>query len=150
MENNSKKKIICIGLSEKKLQVIASYIGKYYDLVLINHKFDIEQLSTYTGISVFVINMNLSWENILQLVNSLKKNELYKNIPIIGLCHKKFEKEIPLDLQFLMEDIILIPANMEDILTRIEVWIKTSELINKKDIKSFECEINWKKLFGDW
>jgi len=150
MEKIRKDYIVCIGISEDILRVISSYFGKYSNFLLINHKFNINQLDSCENISIFVINMNIEWENIFLVINSLKNDLKYKNIPMIGFCNKKFEKEIPTELQLKFEDIILIPTKIEEILTRLEVWVKTSELINREEIKNYEVDIDKKKIFENW
>lgn len=149
MEFEKKPIIICLGLDEKIIQIIGSHLGYKYQIVHVNHEFSIQQLDSYDNISLFIINTDLIWTEIVNLTLELKHSKKYENIPYIGLALKKHINKTSEKTLALFEDIILMPCNYEDLLTRIEVWIHTSELINKKQVKSYECEIDPVELNDD-
>ena len=51
------------------------------------------------------------------------------NTPFIGLSLKRHYTEMSEEERFEFQDILLLPARTEDILTRIDIWVKTSEII---------------------
>jgi hypothetical protein len=138
----STKTIVLIGLDEPTIQVIAGFLGLKYQFVAINHKFIISKLSSYDNIILFIINTDQPNINITDLIPKLKIDQSYQNIPIIGLALKQHFINFPSEERKYFEDLLLMPCGNEDLLTRIEIWSRTYELMFSDEINAKTYSLN--------
>ncbi|MCP4764037.1 MAG: hypothetical protein GY870_19850 [archaeon] len=143
IESKSLPVIVIIGLNEKTIQILGSYIAKKYYLLVFNHNFSIQRLESFKDITLFLVNTDCFWIKIPEILNTLQENETYQNIPTIGLALKRHFSKMPQEERILYEDIVAMPCSTEDLLSRIDVWVRTHELIKEdrgiaKAVKSDE------------
>ena len=126
--------IVLIGLDAKTIQIIGAYVGHKYQFVVINRNFDITRLASYTNIILFIYDVDQPYLKPMEFIPKLKNNPSYQNIPIIGMALKKHFGTMDPSEKLLFEDILLVPFGNEDLLTRIEIWVRTYEIMSNPSL----------------
>ena len=130
------QEIVLIGVENNLIQVIAAYLGDKYRFVAINRKFEISQLQTYSNIILFIIDTDCVYLDAEELVKQIKSHANYQNIPAIGLSFKQHFAQMSSSFRNMFEDFLLKPMGNEDLLTRIEVWVRTFEIVNNEEVQA--------------
>jgi len=136
------QEIVLIGVDNNLIQVIAAYLGDKYRFIAINRKFDIRQLQSYSNIILFIIDTDCVFLEVEALVFEIKSTPTYQNIPAIGLSFKQHFAQMNPAFRNQFEDFLLKPMGNEDLLTRIEVWVRTFEIVNNDEVhaKSYSLD----------
>jgi hypothetical protein len=134
--------ICLIGVNPDLIQILAAYVGHKYRIIAINRQFDIRQLDVYDNILLFIYNSDQFDIDALEFLTKIRENLKYREIPIIALALKLHFYKTPLEIRNQFEDIILLPTSNEDILTRVEVWICTYNMMTNQDISSKTFSLN--------
>ncbi len=123
--------IVLIGLDEKMIQILGEYIGNRYRLLAVNKEFSIDRLDSYKdSINLFLIDTDQPFISIEGLMERLNSSADYQSIPKIGLALKKHFASMGSGEKRMFDDILLMPCGNEDLLTRIDIWQKTFEIIS--------------------
>jgi len=136
MESWNVKEIIAIGLNEEQISGIREFISDKYTIKVYGDDFDIDGIMDRDDVYLFLVNTDKPWTGIIESVKKLKKNFKFQNVPVVGLALKKHIDKMDEQTKLLFEDIILTPCSYEDLLNRIEIWVKTYEIISNRDIKA--------------
>jgi response regulator RpfG family c-di-GMP phosphodiesterase len=132
----SPQEIVLIGVENNLIQVIAAYIGDKYRFIAINRNFDVTQLQTYSNIILFIVDTDCVYLDVEELINQIKSKTEYQNIPAIGLSFKQHFAQMSASFRNKFEDFLLKPMGNEDLLTRIEVWVRTFEIVNSEEVQA--------------
>ncbi|MHA1561473.1 MAG: hypothetical protein ACTSPA_05045, partial [Promethearchaeota archaeon] len=126
--------IITFGMETSLDDILQVYLQDKYHLIRIQKDISLQYIKMYENVMLLIINSDSPWIRNSKLVKKIHKENLFQNVPIIGLCLKKYFKNMENSERYLYDDILLLPCNNEDILTRIEVWTNTAEfLMNYED-----------------
>ena len=109
------------------IDILSIFLANDFRFVAINHEFSTSQLPYYEYIKLFIIDVDQPFINVEKVLNDLDSDPNYRNIPRIGLSLKKHHASLPPKIRKKFQDFVLMPCGNEDLLTRIEVWIKTFE-----------------------
>ena len=109
--------------------ILQVYLQDKYHLIRIQKKISLQYIKKYENVMLLIINSDQPWIRNSNLLKKIHQDNLFQNVPIIGLCLKKYYKKMENSEKFLYDDILLLPCNNEDILTRIEVWTNTAEFL---------------------
>ncbi len=134
--------IITFGIETSLDNILQVYLQDKYHLIRIKKEISFQYLKMYENVVLLIINSDQPWIRNSNLVKKIQQENFFSNIPIIGLCLKKYFKEMENSERYLYDDILLLPCNNEDFLTRIDVWINTAEfLINyEQESKTFSLD----------
>ena len=130
------QEIILLGVENTLIQIIAAYLGDKYRFIAINRNFDIKHLHTYSNIILFIIDTDSVYLDLDTLVKEIKSSADYQNIPTIGLSLKQHFAKMEPRFRNLFEDFLLKPMGNEDLLTRIEIWVRTFEIVNSEEAQT--------------
>ena len=130
MEKSGKPGVILIGLPKEEIDLLSRFLGTKYNFIAINHDFPLDRLKSYENIRLFAVNTDLVWADIMSIARKIKGNTRYHNIPFLGLALKRHLKKCKHKERDFFEDLILMPCNKEDFLTRVDVWAETSRTLN--------------------
>jgi hypothetical protein len=126
--------IIFIGATKELMQIIDAYLRGKHSFVNFEKHFQIDSLQSWSDIVLFVMNIDQPWISIDESVRLLKLHPLYENIPVLGMALKQHIGKLGACDRYAFEDIILMPNSWEDMLTRIEVWVKTYQSIKESPV----------------
>lgn len=132
MGKDEKPTVCLIGLSKDEIELLPNFLGNKYNFLVVNHNFPLIRLQSYDNIQLFIINTDLVWANIRSIVNKIKTVEKYHNTPFLGLAMKRHLEKLTTETKDLFEDILIMPCNKEDFLTRVEVWAETGKSVSGK------------------
>ena len=135
MDTNNFNTIVLIAIEPKMFEILDNFIGSKYILYPIDNYDSLDMLDPSLNIKLFIINSDKPWLGIKNIIDSIKNNDHYQNVPLIALSMEKHFPEMPFDERYKFEDIMLMPCSYEDLLTRIEVWVKTYDVISGDDKK---------------
>jgi hypothetical protein len=90
----------------------------------------------YKNVILLLINSDQPWIRNSNLIKKIQQENIFQNVPIIGLCLKRYFKNMTKSERYLYDDILLLPCNNEDFLTRIEVWTNTAKFLKNYEEKS--------------
>ena len=136
--------IVLIGLSQKMINIITAYLSNKYHFLAINQDFNLKQLKNYTKIQLFIIDVDQVFVKVDEVVEKINQDSELKNIPKIGLSLKTHHALMKYGRRCSFEDFILMPCGNEDLLTRIDVWIKTYQSLmmpQKVEEKTYSLDI---------
>ena len=122
--------------------ILQVYLQDKYQLIRIQQDISLQYIQMYENVMLLIINSDQPWVRNSNLVKKIQQENLFQNVPIIGLCLKKYFKDMKNTERYLYDDILLLPCNNEDFLTRIEVWTNTAEfLMNyEEESKTFSLD----------
>ena len=122
--------------------ILQVYLQGKYHIIRIQQDISLKYIKMYENVMLLIINSDQPWIRNSNLVKKIQQENLFQNVPIIGLCLKKYFKNMKNSERYLYDDILLLPCNNEDILTRIEVWTNTADFLKnyKEDSKSFSID----------
>ncbi len=134
--------IITFGMETTLNDILQVYLQNKYLLIRIQQEISFQYIKMYKNVMLLIINSDAPWIRSSKLIHKIQQENLFQNVPIIGLCLKKYFKNMENSERYLYDDILLLPCNNEDILTRIEVWTNTAEfLMNyKEESKTFSLD----------
>jgi hypothetical protein len=134
--------IITFGMETSLDDILQVYLQGKYHIIRIQQDISLKYIKMYENVMLLIINSDQPWIRNSNLVKKIQQENLFQNVPIIGLCLKKYFKNMENSERYLYDDILLLPCNNEDILTRIEVWTKTADFLKnyKEDSKSFSID----------
>ena len=134
--------IITFGLETSLDGILQVYLQKKYHIIRIQKDISLQYIKMYENVILLIINSDQPWIRNSNLLKKIHQDDLFQNVPIIGLCLKKYYKSMENSEKFLYDDILLLPCNNEDILTRIEVWTNTAEFLKnyKEESKTFSLD----------
>lgn len=139
---NSNPTIVLIGVNSNIKKILESYLDCKYQFFLIEHDFDIELLALYPNTTLFVMSTDQPFITIEDSVKLIKEHPNYQNIPVLGLVQKNYYPKLNAEEKIFFEDILLMPINYEDMLTRIEVWISTYRAMSNEGFTSTSITLN--------
>ncbi|MCP4762371.1 MAG: hypothetical protein GY870_11370 [archaeon] len=122
--------IVLVGVNQDLIKVLGTLLSDKYHFVSISHDFNIMRLRSYEKVALFIVDINCSFMKIYNLLPKIKENQIYQNIPVLGLLLEGNFSKMSLEQRGLFEDIIPIPCSGEDLFTRIDVWVHTHNAIN--------------------
>jgi len=128
--------IITFGIETSLDDILQVYLQKKYHLIRIQKDISLQYIKMYENVMLLIINSDQPWVINSNLVKKIHHENLFLNVPIIGLCLKKYFKNMENSERYLYDDILLLPCNNEDILTRIEVWTNTAEFLQNYEYES--------------
>ena len=123
--------IVLIAIEADMYEYLDEFVGKKYRLFAVDKIDDFNILEPLKNVHLFMINTDRPWLGTNQLIKRIKDTPIVQNIPIIGLSLKKHFAKMPPEERYLLEDILLVPCGKEDLLTRIEVWTRTYDIMCK-------------------
>ena len=134
--------IITFGMETSLNDILQVYLQDKYQLIRIQQDISLQYIQMYENVMLLIINSDQPWVRNSNLVKKIQQENLFQNVPIIGLCLKKYFKDMKKSERYLYDDILLLPCNNEDFLTRIEVWTNTAEfLMNyEEESKTFSLD----------
>ncbi|QEE17006.1 hypothetical protein DSAG12_02838 [Promethearchaeum syntrophicum] len=134
--------IITFGVESSLNDILQLYLQKKYHLIRIQQEISLQYIRMYENVMLIIINSDQPWIRNSKLIKKIHNENIFQEVPIIGLCLKKYFKNMDNSERYLYDDILLLPCNNEDILTRIEVWTNTAEfLMNyEKESKTFSID----------
>ncbi|MHA1777453.1 MAG: hypothetical protein ACTSWC_11810 [Promethearchaeota archaeon] len=146
--------IILIATDSKFFEILDSHLNSKYNIIPLDNFDSLDLLSPNWNIKLFLINTDRPWIGLQNILDKIKSSEHFMNIPAIGLSLKKHYHDIDEKVKYMFEDILLMPCGAEDLLTRVDVWIKTYNVVCSDEIKpitfhvemSNESSINPKSL----
>ncbi len=121
--------IITFGMETSLDNILQVYLQDKYHLIRIQKDISLQYIKMYENVMLIIINSDQPWIRNSNLLKKIHQDNLFQNVPIIGLCLKKYYKKMENSEKYLYDDILLLPCNNEDILTRIEVWTNTAEFL---------------------
>ena len=136
MESLNLPKIALVGIETDLYKKLDEHIGRRYNLLPIEHLDSLDLIGFPDDILLFIIdtdNPRIDREDILE---NIKETSYCENIPIIGLALKRHFGNMPSEERWNYEDILLMPCNTEDLLTRIDIWIKTYQIMCSEDTRA--------------
>ena len=134
--------IITFGIETSLDNILKVYLQDKYHIIRIQKKISLQYIKMYENVILLIINSDQPWIRNSNLLKKIHQDNLFQNVPIIGLCLKKYFKNMKNPERYLYDDILLLPCSNEDILTRIEVWTNTAEfLMNyEEESKTFSLD----------
>jgi len=121
--------IITFGIETSLDDILQVYLQSKYQIIRIQKDISLQYIKMYENVMLLIINSDQPWIRNSNLIKKIHQGNLFQNVPIIGLCLKKYFKNMKNSERYLYDDILLLPCNNEDILTRIEVWTNTAEFL---------------------
>ena len=97
----------------------------------------IEKMKSMRNVVLVMVNSDSVPDKMEKVCEEIKQCDDLKNIPILGFAHKKHVTKMPPSMRFNLNDIILTPTGCEDILNRIDVWIKTYMVMNNQRVETW-------------
>ncbi|WP_457558699.1 hypothetical protein [Candidatus Harpocratesius sp.] len=134
--------IILIATDLKFYEILDSHLKFLYNIIPLDNFDDIDVLDPSWNIKLFFLNTDRPWIGLKDILEKIKESEYYMNIPVIGLSLKQHYHEIEEKVKHMFEDILLMPCGSEDLLTRVDIWIKTYNLLCSDEIESRTFQIN--------
>ena len=128
--------IITFGIETSLDDILQVYLQNKYQIIRIQKDISLQYIKMYENVMLLIINSDQPWVINSNLVKKIHHENLFLNVPIIGLCLKKYFKNMENSERYLYDDILLLPCNNEDILTRIEVWTNTAEFLQNYEYES--------------
>jgi response regulator RpfG family c-di-GMP phosphodiesterase len=125
--------IVLIGVTPIFRNDLFLHLGDKYNFLELQTKFSIKALELFTHIELFFFDIDQPQIKLDAFYSEIKAHNKYQVIPIIGLASKKYFKDLGQDLRGKFDDIILLPTSMEDVLTRIDLWLKTAKAMKKNN-----------------
>lgn len=134
--------IVLVGLDTKTFELIDSFIGKKYLLYPVDQMDSMDLIGFPQNVILFMVDTDNPLIKRALIIEKIKTTEFFENIPIIGLSLKQHYAEMTKDDKWNFNDILLMPCGTEDMLTRIDIWIKTYETICNEEAvgKTFSLE----------
>ena len=136
MSSDSLPIIVLVGLDTKIFELINSFIGKNYLLFPVDQIDSLDLIGFPQNVILFMVDTDNPRIKRNLIIQKIKMSEFFENIPIIGLSLKQHYAEMAKDDKWKFNDILLMPCNTEDLLTRIDIWIKTYVSICDDEPKS--------------
>ena len=121
--------IITFGMESSLNDILQLYLQKKYHLIRIQKEISLQYIRMYENVMLIIINSDQPWIRNSNLIKKIQNENIFQDVPIIGLCLKKYFKNMENSERYLYDDILLLPCNNEDFLTRIEVWTNTAEFL---------------------
>lgn len=123
--------IVLIAVDSKIYEYLDDFIGNKYQVVAVDNISDFNLLfdGTIKNIYLFMIDTDHPWLGTQDLIKRIKTTQITQNIPIIGLALKKHFPDMPPEDRHQLEDILLLPCGNEDLLTRVELWARTYDIM---------------------
>ncbi|MHA1610759.1 MAG: hypothetical protein ACTSVZ_13305 [Promethearchaeota archaeon] len=134
--------IVLIAVDTKFFEILDSHLKFQYTIIPLDNFDSIDILDPSWNIKLFIINTDRPWIGLELILEKLKHSEYYQNIPAIGLSLKQHFKQIENRIRHQFEDILLMPCGAEDLLTRVDIWVKTYELVCQDNPKSQSFQID--------
>ncbi len=136
--------IVLIAVDAKFFEILDSHLRFQYSIIPLDNFDSIDILDPSWNIKLFIINTDRPWIGLELILEKLKHSEYYQNIPAIGLSLKQHFRQIDDRIRHQFEDIMLMPCGAEDLLTRVDIWVKTYELVCQDDpqSKSFQVDLH--------
>jgi hypothetical protein len=128
--------IVLIAVEADMYEYLDEFVGKKYKLFAVDKIDDFKILSTLINIHLFMIGTDKPWLGTQDLIKRIKESPFFQNIPIIGLALKKHYAKMTPTERYKLEDILLLPCGGEDLLTRIEVWTRTYDIMCQNSNKT--------------
>jgi PleD family two-component response regulator len=122
--------ILVIGLEGDNINILASFLEMAFNFHFLKKNESLDSIPSMESVSVILINLDNPMFKSLSLLTEFNKHEIFQNVPKLGFTHRKFATEMKPEIKMQCDDIILVPYNCEDLMQRIDVWIKTFEVIN--------------------
>lgn len=116
--------------------ILQVYLQNKYHLIRIQKDISFQYIKMYENVMLLIINSDQPWIRNSNLVKKIQQENIFPNVPTIGVSLKKFFKNMKNSERYLYDDILLLPCNNEDFLTRIEVWTNTAEFLKNYEDKS--------------
>ncbi|MHA1727290.1 MAG: hypothetical protein ACTSWY_01000 [Promethearchaeota archaeon] len=136
MQNQQTTAVIAlIGVNENTVNLLRNFLGYKYLFITIKSKDVIHKLDLCKNINLLIINTDWHSNSLSDILIKIKNDIRYYNIPIIGLVLKRYILKMEHINRNYFDDILPIPTRNEDIINRIEVWIKTYKFLVKKKLK---------------
>jgi len=133
MTSEAQPIIVLCGLETPIYDLLELYIGEKYLLFPVDFIASLDFLQNHQ-VLLFIINSDKrSFSH--EVIQKIKEDENFMNTPFIGLSLKRHFSEMSETERYEFQDILLLPARTEDILTRIDIWVKTSEIIMEDAIQ---------------
>jgi hypothetical protein len=129
MTSEAKPIIVLVGVDTKNFRLMDVYIGEQYDLFPVDLIQSLDLIGFPRNVMIFIVDTDNPRVKRIEILEKIKTDDLFLNIPVIGLSLKKHFAEMTKGEKWQFNDILLMPCGMEDMLTRIDIWVKTSELI---------------------
>ena len=123
--------IVLVGLTPDLRNNIVLHLGKSCNIVEIQHRFSIQAFSVIPNLNLILFDIDQMNIKIEDLIEPVKAHDVYCKIPVIALAMKRHYDDFSMNLKKKFDDIILLPTNMEEMLTRIDVWIQTYQSSKK-------------------
>jgi hypothetical protein len=117
--------ILLIGVATMFRKDLVTHLGNSFNFVEVQTKFSSKALGLIPNINLIFFDLDQMNIEYLPFHKEIKALERYNKIPIIGLAMKKHVDEINPELKANLDDLILLPTGMEDVLTRVDLWVKT-------------------------
>ena len=121
--------IITFGMESSLTDILQLYLQNKYHLIRIQKEISLQYIRMYENVMLILINSDQPWIRNSNLIKKIQNENIFQDVPIIGLCLKKYFKNMDKSERYLYDDILLLPCNNEDFLTRIEVWTNTAEFL---------------------
>lgn len=122
--------IVVIGLEGDNINILASFLEGAFNFHFMQKNESLDSIPIMDSVSVILLNLDNPQFKSLPLLNELNKHPYYQNVPKLGFTYRKFANQMKPELKMQCDDIILVPYNCEDLMQRIDVWIKTFEVVN--------------------
>ena len=134
--------IITFGIETSLNDILQVYLQNKYHLIRIQQEISFQYIKLYKNVMLLIINSDQPWIHNSKLVKKIQQENLFSNVPIIGLCLKKYFKNMKKSERYLYDDILLLPCNNEDFLTRIDVWTNTADFLKnyEEESKTFSLD----------
>ncbi len=134
--------IITFGIETSLNDILQVYLQNKYHIIRIQQEISFQYIKLYKNVMLLIINSDQPWIRNSKLVKKIQQENLFSNVPIIGLCLKKYFKNMKNSERYLYDDILLLPCNNEDFLTRIDVWTNTADFLKnyEEESKTFSLD----------
>ncbi|MHA1560705.1 MAG: hypothetical protein ACTSPA_01145 [Promethearchaeota archaeon] len=136
MECSENPIIITFGMETSLDDILQVYLQSKYQIIRIQQDISLKYIKMYENVMLLIINSDNPYVRNSNLAKKIQQENLFSNVPMIGLCLKKYFKNMENSERYLYDDILLLPCNNEDFLTRIEVWTNTAEFLKNYDDNS--------------
>ncbi len=131
-----KPTIVLVAIESKIYDYLNQFIGTEYQLFPVDHVDDFSSLAINMDICLFLLDTDKTWLGTKEIMQEIKSNPNFHNIPVIGLALKQHFSKMSLEEKHHYEDFLLIPCSNEDMLTRIEVWTRTYKIMCRTNGKN--------------
>lgn len=128
--------IILLATDQKFFEILDSHLNSHYNIIPLDNFDSIDILDPSWNIKLFFLNTDRPWLGLNEILDKIKDSEYYQNIPVIGLALKQHYQEIDSQIRHKFEDILLMPCGAEDLLTRVDIWVKTYDVVCNDEPKS--------------